>query len=150
MASKRASRTKNRPNIGHDFFLPQPSNAASVFLVKNVIHNWSNPNAHKILTNLRNAAQPDTILLICDIVMTYSCREPSPAITKDHDYTLLDDPSLIAPDILSTGFNSVTDMVWLLDATVCVDSPLVELPRYLPLFPDVAAFEHPGAHNRSV
>ncbi|KAF9457595.1 O-methyltransferase [Collybia nuda] len=101
---------------GHDFFTPQPPNNASVFLIKSVIHNWSDQNASKILTHLRNVAQPDTVLLLCDIVMTYSCREPIPESTEE--YTIVNDPSLIAPDLLSTGFNSVNDVVWLLDAAV--------------------------------
>jgi hypothetical protein len=70
-----------------------------------------------MLTHLRRAARPDTTLLICDIVMTYSCREPR---SSTEDYIVEEDPILVAPDLLSTGFNSVTDMVWTLDAMVCV------------------------------
>lgn len=128
---------------GHDFFSPQPSNDVSVFLVKNIIHNWSDPNASNLLTSPRNAAQPNTTLLVCDIVMTYSCREPSPDSTKD--YTIVEDPSLVAPDILSTGFNSVNGMVWMFDVAVCV--ALFWVTKHIIIvFSDALASEHTRAY----
>ncbi|KAF9457494.1 O-methyltransferase [Collybia nuda] len=102
----------------HDFFTPQPITDASVFFMKSIVHDWSEPYITKILTHLRAAARPDTKLVVCDVVMTYSCREPSQSTTGD--IVVAEDPVLVAPELLKTGFNSVNDMVWTLDAAMLV------------------------------
>jgi hypothetical protein len=106
----------------HDFFTPQPITDAAVFLLKSILHDWSDPYITKILTHLRASAKPDTILVICDIVMKYSCPEPSLASVEG--YVVDEDPILAAPDLLATGFNSVNDMVWTLDAAVSISVAL--------------------------
>lgn len=103
----------------HDFFTPQPITSASVFFLKSILHDWPASQIIKILTHLRASATPDTILVVCDILMSYSCREPPSTTTED--YVVLEDPTLAAPDILSTGFNSVNDMVWALDVAVSLN-----------------------------
>ena len=69
------------PITGHDFFNTQPIINASVFLLRHILHDWSDPYCIKILTQLRQAAQPDTHLIIIDAVLQYSC--PSDRKWKD-------------------------------------------------------------------
>ncbi|KAG7087939.1 hypothetical protein E1B28_011984 [Marasmius oreades] len=61
----------------HDFFTPQPQENASIFLLRHVIHNWSDEDCIKILSLLRRAARDDTTLLILEIIMPYACRKES-------------------------------------------------------------------------
>ncbi|KAF9263850.1 S-adenosyl-L-methionine-dependent methyltransferase [Marasmius fiardii PR-910] len=64
---------------GHDFFSPQPEhlrNTVSVFMVKQVLHNWSDDQCVKILKHLREAAKPDTVLLAIEFILPNACRDP--------------------------------------------------------------------------
>lgn len=40
------------------------------------MHDWSDPYCAKILTKLRQAAQPDTKLILIDSVMAFACSFP--------------------------------------------------------------------------
>lgn len=53
---------------GQDFFDPQPQKA-DVFLMKHVLHNWSDKYAVKILRNLVAALNPGGHIVICDSVV---------------------------------------------------------------------------------
>ncbi|GJE87393.1 S-adenosyl-L-methionine-dependent methyltransferase [Phanerochaete sordida] len=59
----------------HDFFTPQPITDASVFLLRNIIHDWSDKYCLQILRHLRNAATPDTHLVIVDSLVSYACED---------------------------------------------------------------------------
>ncbi|TFK65276.1 S-adenosyl-L-methionine-dependent methyltransferase [Pluteus cervinus] len=59
----------------HDFFTPQPIKNASVFLLKNILHDWSDSYNVKILTHLRAAATPSTVLVIVGNIMDYTCLD---------------------------------------------------------------------------
>ncbi|KAG6807436.1 hypothetical protein H0H92_007557 [Tricholoma furcatifolium] len=95
----------------HNFFEPQPVRNASVFLLKNVLHDWSDDNCIQILSGLRAAATSETTLVICDCVMTTSGVET----VID---TISNKQGLNPPAVLSTGFTTVGDMPWALDATM--------------------------------
>jgi len=58
----------------HDFFGPQPVRGASAYLLKSIIHDWSDPYATQILTRIREAASPDSKLLVIDRILPYACR----------------------------------------------------------------------------
>ncbi|ETW80288.1 hypothetical protein HETIRDRAFT_105202 [Heterobasidion irregulare TC 32-1] len=55
----------------HDFFQPQPQKNASVFLLKQITHDWSDEYCVKFLTRLWDAATPETVLLLVDSVMPF-------------------------------------------------------------------------------
>ncbi|KIK56925.1 hypothetical protein GYMLUDRAFT_75954 [Collybiopsis luxurians FD-317 M1] len=57
----------------HDFFTPQTIKNASVFLLRSILHNWSDPYARKILNSLRKSATLETKLVIIDAIVPYSC-----------------------------------------------------------------------------
>ncbi|KAF8994602.1 hypothetical protein BDQ17DRAFT_1430978 [Cyathus striatus] len=61
---------------GHDFFTAQPVKNASVFLLKQIMHDWPNFYASKILVELRKVAQPDTKLLLIDSILPLACKDP--------------------------------------------------------------------------
>ncbi|KAG6844085.1 hypothetical protein H0H87_009911 [Tephrocybe sp. NHM501043] len=94
-----------------DFFGPQLIANASIFLLKNILHDWSDANCIKILRNLRAAATPATTLVIFDCVMTTS------GVDTVVD-TISNTQGLNPPAVLYTGFTTVNDMPWLLDATM--------------------------------
>lgn len=58
----------------HDFFTAQPITNASVYLLKQIMHDWSDPYASKILTELRKTAKQDTKLVLIDTVIPFACR----------------------------------------------------------------------------
>lgn len=61
--------------LAHDFFSPQPVKNASVFLLRNIIHDWPDKYCIQILQYLRDAAAPSTRLMIIDSLMSYACAE---------------------------------------------------------------------------
>ena len=60
----------------HDFFTAQPITNASVYLLKQIMHDWSDPYASRILTELRKTAKQDTKLILIDTVIPFACRYP--------------------------------------------------------------------------
>ncbi|KAJ7223301.1 S-adenosyl-L-methionine-dependent methyltransferase [Mycena pura] len=101
----------------HDFFTPQPQTGASIFLLKQVMHDWSDENCKKILMHLWNAAGPDTRLLLFESIMPLACRDPS-----------ADDPTGIpgaapvseAPAPLLANYGAASEMVYLADFAMFV------------------------------
>ena len=58
----------------HDFFSPQPVGGADIFLLRYILHDWSNPKAIEILKRLREAAVPGkTRLVVIDGIIQYAC-----------------------------------------------------------------------------
>lgn len=57
----------------HDFFSQQSVEKPAVFVLKQIMHDWSDPYALKIFRRLREAADSNTTLMIIDTVMAYSC-----------------------------------------------------------------------------
>ncbi|KAJ6480521.1 S-adenosyl-L-methionine-dependent methyltransferase [Mycena vitilis] len=60
----------------HDFFEPQPQTDATIFLLKQIMHDWSDEYCVKILKRLWDAAQPKTTLLLLDSIMPLACHDP--------------------------------------------------------------------------
>ncbi|KAG5341098.1 hypothetical protein C0989_011690 [Termitomyces sp. Mn162] len=63
--------------VPHDFFTPQPMANASVFILKQIMHNWSDPYCARILRALRAAAMPTTKLVLADNIVAYACHDPT-------------------------------------------------------------------------
>ncbi|KAF9458914.1 S-adenosyl-L-methionine-dependent methyltransferase [Collybia nuda] len=66
----------------HDMFTPQPIQNASIFLLKDILHNWPDAYSVKLLTHLREAATPTTRLLIFDTVLPYTCDNTGPTVDE--------------------------------------------------------------------
>ena len=60
-----------------DFFEPQPIKNANVFLLRMILHDWSDKYCAKILRHLRDAAAPYTQLVIVDNLLSYACVDDS-------------------------------------------------------------------------
>ncbi|KAJ3535874.1 hypothetical protein NM688_g6916 [Phlebia brevispora] len=61
--------------LPHDFLKPQPVKAPAVFLLRLVIKNWSDAYCVKILGHLRDAAGPETKLVLADSIIAHACPE---------------------------------------------------------------------------
>ena len=61
-------------NEAHDFFTPQPRQKASVYLLKHIVHDWSDEYSTKILKQLRHAADPGTRLICLEAILPYGCH----------------------------------------------------------------------------
>ncbi|KAF7349735.1 hypothetical protein MSAN_01700300 [Mycena sanguinolenta] len=59
-----------------DFHTPQPILNADVFMLRYIVHNWSDEHFVKILRHLRDAAQPTTKLLVIDKILVSAARVP--------------------------------------------------------------------------
>lgn len=53
----------------YDFFVPQPIRGAEIYLMRQVLHDWSDDFATKIVRNQVSAMAPHSKLLIMDMVM---------------------------------------------------------------------------------
>lgn len=58
----------------HDFFSPQPVEDADIFLLRYILHNWSNEEAIEILERLRKVAVPGkTRIVVIDGIIQHAC-----------------------------------------------------------------------------
>ena len=58
----------------HDFFTPQPVTDADIFLLRYLLHDWSNTKAIEILKRLREVAVPGkTRVVVIDGIIQYAC-----------------------------------------------------------------------------
>ena len=62
---------------GHDFFKPQPIQGADVYFLKNVLHDWSDPYAIRILQQLTPAMKPSSRILIMEGIIPPAGTVPS-------------------------------------------------------------------------
>jgi hypothetical protein len=61
--------------LGHDFFEPQPIKDAAVFHLRVITHDWPDAFTRRILGQLRQAATPDTKLVITDYILPHACED---------------------------------------------------------------------------
>ncbi|KAJ6553095.1 O-methyltransferase [Mycena capillaripes] len=59
----------------HDFMQPQPVKDAAAFLLRHIVHDWSDENISIVLTHLRAAAVPTTKLVIIGFIAEFACDE---------------------------------------------------------------------------
>uniref|UniRef100_A0A8H8CPN6 O-methyltransferase C-terminal domain-containing protein n=1 Tax=Psilocybe cubensis TaxID=181762 RepID=A0A8H8CPN6_PSICU len=99
----------------HDFFTPQPIKNASVFLLKQIMHDWPDKYAIKILSQLRQAARPDTRLIIVDSAIPFACHDPS----GDKGKGVVGAVPKEAPEPLLANYGVTNEMTYFADVTVC-------------------------------
>ncbi|KAG6837108.1 hypothetical protein H0H93_014712 [Arthromyces matolae] len=90
-----------------DFFEAQPERKVSIFLVKQILHDWPDDKCIEILARLRAAAQKDTKLLLVENLIPYACREPT------DDGNALHIPGVIpheAPEPLLPNYGAVSEL----------------------------------------
>jgi len=102
--------------IEQDMFTPQPDiyGKPDIFIVRQVLHNWSDAYATRVLEQLRMAAGPDTRLLIADHVLSNACsRPPNGGLIKGTD-------SLLPPAPLLANMGGAAVMPYVLDILMLV------------------------------
>ncbi|KAG6876204.1 hypothetical protein C0992_000498, partial [Termitomyces sp. T32_za158] len=97
----------------HDFFTPQPVANASVFILKQILHDWSDPYCTRILKELRAAANPETKLVVVDSIIPYACHDPTAESGLNSGYKE-------APAPLLTNYGALNVMPYLADMTMMV------------------------------
>ncbi|KAG6894493.1 hypothetical protein C0992_005905 [Termitomyces sp. T32_za158] len=99
----------------HDFFTPQPVTDASVFILKQILHDWSDPYCARILTELRAAAMPETKLILVDSIIAYACHDPTTESGLNSDYK--EAPAPLLPNYGAANvmpyFMDLSMMMWL-------------------------------------
>ncbi|KAH9478947.1 4-O-methyltransferase 1 [Psilocybe cubensis] len=108
--------SSNRVKLqAQDFFDVQPVKNASVFFLKHILHNWPKPYMAKILRRLREAATPETTLIVIDNVLPYACRRSSDSETlSDNGGTYYKE----APEPLLPNYGAVSNSPYTLDLTM--------------------------------
>ncbi|KAJ7575531.1 S-adenosyl-L-methionine-dependent methyltransferase [Mycena floridula] len=99
----------------HDFFAPQPQKEVVVFMLRMILHDWSDEYCLKILKQLRAAATPLTKLLVLDSIMPYGCHDPSGADGIPGSL-----PPKEAPAPLLANYGAANEMVYLSDIAMCI------------------------------
>ena len=68
--------------IGHSFFEPQPKlfKSADVFMMRYIVHDWSDKYAIQILRHLRDAATMDTKLVVIDAIVSHTCKSVTDSV----------------------------------------------------------------------
>jgi hypothetical protein len=108
----------------HDFFTPQPVKNASVFLLKQILHDWSDAYCIKILNQLRAAATSSTKLLIIDSIVPYACHDPN----LDSEDVIPGAAPHEAPPPLLSNYGQVNDIQYHSDLAVSlISEPLCRL-----------------------
>ncbi|KAJ7067487.1 S-adenosyl-L-methionine-dependent methyltransferase [Mycena amicta] len=93
----------------HDFFTNQPQKHATVFLLKQVMHDWSDEYCVKILNTLWDAAVPNTTLLLLDSIVPLACHDPA-ADASGPQAIPGAAPSKEAPPPLLANYGATNDM----------------------------------------
>ncbi|KAF8641330.1 hypothetical protein AX16_010028 [Volvariella volvacea WC 439] len=133
----------------HDFFTKQPHKDADIFLMKHIVHDWSDNYARVILRNLRDSAQPHTRLILLEGLIPYACHDN----TKSRDGTEIPGSKMAeAPAPLLANYGGQMDYIYYLDMamyTVC-NSQERTVPQYEELLASAGwklnkIAQHPGA-----
>ncbi|KAG6915443.1 hypothetical protein DXG01_011473 [Tephrocybe rancida] len=118
----------------HDFFTPQPVANASVFILKQILHNWADPYSAKILRALRAAAMPETKLVLIDNIVAYACHDPTIGSTLGFKYKEAPAPLLpnygaanIMPYILDLGVRDVRISLFIATHQEGIDDDMAQL-----------------------
>lgn len=61
----------------YDFFVPQPTPGARVYLLRMILHDWADTDAAKILSNVVAAMSTHSVLVIMDTVLPEPSRVSS-------------------------------------------------------------------------
>ncbi|KAF9042839.1 S-adenosyl-L-methionine-dependent methyltransferase [Hymenopellis radicata] len=92
-----------------DFFKLQPrDHTVSIFLLKQIMHDWSDSYCVKILTQLRSAASANTKLILVESIIPFACHdsgEDSVPGAVPHE----------APEPLLANYGAVNEMAYSMD-----------------------------------
>jgi hypothetical protein len=89
----------------HDFFTEQPVKGADVYFLRDVLHNWTDEEAIRILSLTRAAATSSSRLVIFDPIVTPTCHDPTRSSEEHHP------PLLGNMGIAGSGFTTILDVL---------------------------------------
>ena len=84
-------------------------------MMKQILHDWSDPYCVKILKSLRAAAGPETKLLALETIVAYTCHDPA----ADNGVSVI--PGAVpkeAPAPLLANYGSINQMGYYVDIVV--------------------------------
>ncbi|KAG6916253.1 hypothetical protein DXG01_007710 [Tephrocybe rancida] len=101
----------------HNFFESQPMDRdVSVFLVKQILHDWADEYCVKFLSQLRAVATEDTKLLLIESLIPYACHDPS----GDTEQATASSNFHEAPKPLLANYGAVNELGYDLDFVVSI------------------------------
>jgi len=120
----------------HDFFTKQPNTQAAVFILRYILHDWSDVLGLRILSNLREAASATTKLLVVDFILPDLSTHQTPKSILKFDGPVT---RPYMADLMTAVFNGrerpESDMISLLESagwkTEAIHSPSNSLERHL-------------------
>lgn len=86
---------------------------ASVFILRTVLHDWTDEHAVSILSRLREAASPATKLVIAEFVIPYSCADPNDSLEISGAVS-----EFTPPSPLLSNFGRANSIIYSLDMNV--------------------------------
>ena len=111
MSDKRAF-SSGRCCLVHDIFTLQPVKDAAVFYVRAVLLDWPDEFCVQILRHLRDAATPETRLVLQDIITFHACPDPA---AEGFKQGLLSRP----PEPILPNWGVANSYPYYLDMVVC-------------------------------
>ena len=132
-----------RCSTAHDFFTAQPRHSADVFILRAILHDWSDAYALKILKHLRIAAKPETRLVILEQLILYACAQPTPEGIEGTSAG----PPVPAPLLANMGYASLSG--YLIDMQVRRVRPFLEACEIQTLA-DAGSFQRAGTDASSL
>ncbi|KAG6888224.1 hypothetical protein C0992_009274 [Termitomyces sp. T32_za158] len=108
------------PTVVHDFFTAQPIRNAAVFFLRVILHDWPDVLARTILLRLREAATPETKLVLAEFVLPLACVDVD--VINDHlGHGALDEvegaESTLAPAPLLANLGKASANAYWMDLT---------------------------------
>jgi len=55
--------------VPHDFFEPQPTKMADIYIMRHICHNWSTENSAKIIRQIVPVMKPTSKILLVEVVV---------------------------------------------------------------------------------
>ena len=78
-----------------------------------MLHDWSDKYCLKILKQLRDAATPDTKLVVLEMIMPYACHD-----TEEIAGGIASVVAIKAPNPLLANWGAVNELIYMLDMAV--------------------------------
>jgi hypothetical protein len=117
----------------HDFFTAQPIKNASIFLMKQILHDWSSEWCLKILKQLRASAQTDTKLILLESIVPLACHDPANDDGEKEGVFKVEGAKITeAPAPLLPNYGVMNSMIYSID--VIVSTPFLLSFRLLSRF----------------
>ncbi|KAG8630305.1 hypothetical protein KVT40_001924 [Elsinoe batatas] len=63
--------------VPHNFFDPQPTKEADIYIMRHICHNWSDENSAKIISQIVPVMKPNSKILLVEVVVLPSGNEES-------------------------------------------------------------------------